>query len=143
DVTLYRLNETFDALKTRTGGVPFTIADARPADGTSMAIPSSYWKQIWDNCSINGFTNLKEDVWSFTDSIRYNDTCDTTHGTSGSPIVSKASGQIIGINNTGNDNGEMCTMNNPCEVAADGTTTAHQGTSYGQQTWWFTTCLNS
>jgi hypothetical protein len=37
----------------------------------------------------------------------------------------------------------MCTLNNPCEVAADGTTTAHQGQSYGQQTWWITTCLNS
>ena len=143
DVTLYRLNETFDALKTRTAGVPYTIANAKPATGTSMAIPSSYHKQIWDNCSIDGFTNLKEASWSFTDSIRYNDTCDTIAGTSGSPIVSKANGEVIGINNTGNESGEMCTMNNPCEVAADGTTSVRQGTSYGQQTWWFTTCLNS
>jgi hypothetical protein len=36
----------------------------------------------------------------------------------------------------------MCTLNNPCEVAPDGTTKAIQGQSYGQQTWWITTCVN-
>jgi hypothetical protein len=141
DISLYRLNETFSALQTRTGATPMTIGDSRPADGTAMGIPSSYWKQVW-NCSINGFTDLREGGWSFTDSIRYNDGCSTTHGTSGSPIVSEATGQVIGINNTGNDNGEMCTLNNPCEVNPDGTTSAYQGRSYGQQTWWITTCVN-
>jgi len=141
DISLYRLNETFSALQTRTGATPMTIGSSRPADGTAMGIPSSYWKQVW-NCSINGFTDLREAGWSFTDSIRYNDGCSTTHGTSGSPIVRESDGQVIGINNTGNDNGEMCTLNNPCEVNADGTTSAYQGRSYGQQTWWITTCVN-
>jgi len=141
DISLYRLNETFSALQTRTGATPMTIRGSRPADGTAMGIPSSYWKQVW-NCSINGFVDLREGGWSFTDSIRYNDGCSTTHGTSGSPIVSEAAGDVIGINNTGNDNGEMCTLNNPCEVNADGTTSAYKGRSYGQQTWWITTCVN-
>jgi hypothetical protein len=108
-----------------------------------MFIPSGYWKQIW-NCSINGFVpTLREDAWTFHDSIRYSSGCNTTHGTSGSPIVDLNSGKVVGINNTGNDNGQMCTLNNPCEVDADGTTHAYQGQSYGQQVYWFTTCLNS
>jgi len=142
DITLYELSDSFANIKSRYGADPMTIAGSRPADGTAMGIPSSYWKQIW-NCSINGFTDLLEGGWSFTDSIRYNDGCSTIHGTSGSPVVSEATGEVIGINNTGNDNGEMCTLNNPCEVNPDGTTSAYQGRSYGQQTWWITTCVNA
>jgi len=143
DVSLYRLNETFAALKTRTGATALTISNTHPADGIAMFIPSGYWKQTW-NCSINGFVGtLKEDQWTWHDSIRYSSGCNTTHGTSGSPIVETSSNKIVGINNTGNDNGEMCTLNNPCEVNADGTTSAYQGQSYGQETYWFTTCLDS
>ncbi len=86
---------------------------------------------------------LREDQWSWHDSIRYTAACDTIHGTSGSPIVDLASNQIVGINNTGNDDGQQCTLNNPCEVDANGNITVHQGQSYGQQTYWFNTCLTS
>jgi hypothetical protein len=143
DVTLYRLTSTFATLSSRYGATALTIASSRAAAGSSIDIPSSYWKRIW-NCKIDGFVGtLREDVWTWHDSIRYDVNCDTIHGTSGSPIVSATSGQIVGINNTGNDNGQMCTLNNPCEVAANGTTAAHQGQSYGQETYWFTTCLTS
>ena len=145
DVTLYRLNETFDALKTRLGSsaVPLTISANHPADGTSMYIPSSYWKQVW-SCSVSGFVyELREASWTFKDSIRYDANCDTTHGTSGSPIVNSTTREIIGINNTGNDDGQQCTLNNPCEVDQNGNITVHQGQSYGQQTYLFNTCLSS
>ncbi|MFI5497005.1 serine protease [Actinoplanes sp. NPDC051859] len=143
DVALYRLTTTYSTIKNRFGATALTLADARPAAGTTMTIPSSYWRRIW-NCKAETFVDtLREDQWTWRDSIRYDAACDTIHGTSGSPIVDDASGRVIGINNTGNDNGQMCTMNNPCEVAADGTTKAYQGQSYGQQTYWFTTCLNS
>ncbi|MBU2669650.1 serine protease [Actinoplanes bogorensis] len=143
DVTLYRLTSTFATLQSRYGATALTIASSRPAAGTTMSIPSSYWKRIW-NCKIDGFVpQLKEGDWTWKDSIRYDTACDTIHGTSGSPIVSASSGQVIGINNTGNDDGARCTLNNPCEVAADGTISVHQGQSYGEQTYWFTTCLTA
>ncbi|WP_206050939.1 pre-peptidase C-terminal domain-containing protein [Nocardioides speluncae] len=142
DVALYRLNETFSALQTRTGGTPYTIADAKAANGIEITIPSGYHKRIWD-CSLNGFTDLRENGWNWKESLRYNAECDTIPGTSGSPIVGDVSGEVVGINNTGNESGEMCTLNNPCEVAPDGTTTAHQGQSYGQQTYVINTCINS
>ncbi|MDY7083958.1 MAG: serine protease [Actinomycetota bacterium] len=143
DVTLYRLTTTYATLQSRYGATALTIASSRPSEGLSIAIPSSYWKRIW-NCKIDAFVpQLREGEWTWRDSIRYDTACDTIHGTSGSPIVSASSGQIVGINNTGNDDGERCTLNNPCEVAADGTVTVSQGQSYGEQTYWFTTCLNA
>jgi hypothetical protein len=143
DVALYRLTSTYATLSSRYGVTALTIASSRPSDGASIAIPSSYWKRIW-NCKIDGFVpQLREGEWTWRDSIRYDTACDTIHGTSGSPIVDAATNQIVGINNTGNDDGEMCTLNNPCEVAADGTTKAFQGQSYGEQTYWFTTCLTT
>lgn len=142
DVTLYRLTSTYSTLQSRYGVAALTLSSTRATAGTSMSIPSSYWRQIW-NCKIDTFVDtLREDQWTWHDSIRYDTACDTIHGTSGSPIVDGTTGRIIGINNTGNDDGEMCTLNNPCEVAADGTTRAYQGQSYGEQTYWFTTCLN-
>jgi V8-like Glu-specific endopeptidase len=143
DVTLYRLNTTFAALASSYGATPLTISAAHPAAGVSIGIPSGYWKEVW-NCSIDGFVNqLREDTWTWKDSIRYNAGCDTIGGTSGSPIVSTSTGELIGINNTGNEDGGRCTLNNPCEVSASGAVTVLRGRSYGQQTYWFTTCLNS
>ncbi|MEV8517968.1 putative Ig domain-containing protein [Dactylosporangium sp. NPDC051484] len=143
DVALYRLNETFASIKTKYNVTALTVAPGRPADGSAMTIPSSYWKQVW-TCSVNGFVpTLREDQWTWHDSIRYDTGCQTTHGTSGSPIIRSADNQIIGINNTGNDDGASCTLNNPCEVDAGGTVTVHKGQSYGEQTYWFTTCLNA
>ncbi|MBP0455437.1 trypsin-like peptidase domain-containing protein [Kitasatospora sp. RG8] len=143
DVALYQLTDTFGSVTSKYGATALTISDTHPADGSAMYIPSSYWKQVWD-CSINGFVpTLREDAWTWHDSIRYSSGCNTTHGTSGSPIVDAATKKIVGINNTGNDDGAMCTLNNPCEVAADGTTTVTKGQSYGEQTYWFTTCLGN
>jgi V8-like Glu-specific endopeptidase len=143
DVALYRLNTTFAALAQSYGAAPLTISAAHPSAGASIAIPSGYWKEIW-NCSIDGFVNtLREDTWTWKDSVRYDAGCDTIGGTSGSPIVSTATGELIGINNTGNEDGGRCTLNNPCEVSASGTVTVLRGRSYGQQTYWFTTCLTA
>ncbi|GAA4875789.1 hypothetical protein GCM10023235_64070 [Kitasatospora terrestris] len=143
DVALYQLTDTFASISSKFGATALTINDAHPVDGSSMFIPSGYWKQVW-NCSVNGFVpTLREDQWTWRDSLRYSSGCNTTHGTSGSPIVDAATKRVVGINNTGNDDGAMCTLNNPCEVAADGTTTATKGQSYGQETYWFTTCLGA
>ncbi|WP_412543556.1 putative Ig domain-containing protein [Longispora sp. K20-0274] len=142
DVSLYRLNQTIAQVQSSFGVSPMTIAASHPADGIAMTIPSGYWKQTW-SCNINGFVyQLKEDAWTWKDSIRYNTGCNTTHGTSGSPILD-SSRTVVGVNNTGNDDGARCTLNNPCEVDAAGNVTYTQGQSYGQQVYWFSTCVNS
>jgi hypothetical protein len=144
DVALYRLNQTIATIRSNTGISPLTISSAHPGNGISMFIPSAFLSRIW-NCTINGFVDtLREDQWTWHDSIRYsNNNCTVAHGSSGSPIVNTSSGEVVGINNTNNDNGQMCTLNNPCEVAPDGSTTFRLGQSYGQETYWFTTCLTA
>ena len=146
DVTLYRLSQTFAQIQNATGLSALTIASTHPVDGHAVSIPSSYWKTTY-SCSINGFVStLREDQWTWRDSIRYlypNSTCQTIGGTSGSPIIDNTSLQIAGINNTSNEQGAACTLDNPCEVNSDGSLTYTKGQNYGQQTYWFTTCLTS
>ena len=142
DITLYRLTRTFASIQSSFGVTARTISASHPVAGDTF-VPSGFFSRVFD-CNILTFVpTLREDRWTWHDSIRYDTNCDTNHGTSGSPIVDASSGQIVGINNTGNDDGEMCTLDNPCEVDANGTTHAYQGQSYGEETYWFTTCLNS
>lgn len=62
-------------------------------------------------------------------------------GTSGSPVEDANTSQIVGINNTGNEQGQRCTLDNPCEVDQNGTVTVRQGTNYGQETWFIAACI--
>lgn len=146
DVTLYRLTKTFAQLRSTTGLNALTIASTHPVDGHAISIPSGYWKTTY-SCAINGFVpTLREDQWTWHDSIRYlypNSTCQTIGGTSGSPIVDNTTLQLVGANNTSNEQGQACTLDNPCEVNADGSLTYTQGQNYGQETYWFTTCLTA
>jgi len=142
DVTLYRLTGTFAAIQSSAGISARTIASSHPAAGDTF-VPRGFFARIFD-CDIDRFVpTLREDVWTWHDSIRYTATCGTIHGTSGSPIVSTATGDVVGINNTANDNGQVCTLNNPCEVGPDGKPTARKGLKYGQETFWFDTCLTA
>jgi hypothetical protein len=96
------------------------------------------------NCDILTFVpTLREDRWTWHDSIRLADGCGTIPGTSGSPIISVATGELVGVNNTSNENGQSCTLDNPCEVADNGSVTVVQGRRYGQEAYWFTTCLTT
>jgi len=143
DVTLYQLDSTYAQIKKKFDVDALTIDSKHPTNGQEINILSGYWQKGY-SCKIDGFVfELKEDAYTSKDSIRYSkDGCHTIHGTSGSPIVNANTGLIIGINNTGNDDGQRCTMDNPCEVTADGQIYAEKGLSYGQQTYLFYTCLN-
>lgn len=144
DVSLYQLDITYAELASEYGSTALTLADARPAEGASFSVVSGYWQEIY-TCSINGFVHqLKEADWTWSDSIRYDEasSCQTIGGTSGSPLVDDA-GKVIGVNNTGNDNGEECTLNNPCEVDESGNVTVKPGTKYGQQTYIMAPCIGA
>jgi V8-like Glu-specific endopeptidase len=144
DVILYEVNETYASIKSRLNVSPLTLAQQAPADGAGLAVVSGYWKRIY-TCSVSKtIPTLREGNWTWQNSIKYlQPGCETIGGTSGSPVVSTTTGEVIGINNTGNEDGERCTVNNPCEVDANGNVTVDQGAAYGEQTWWFYTCLTA
>ena len=144
DMIVYQVNESYASIKTRLDVTPLTLAKQGPADGAGMAVVSGYWKRIY-TCSVQAtIPQLREGDWTWQNSIKYQQPgCETIGGTSGSPVVSTSTGEVIGVNNTGNEDGEQCTINNPCEVDADGNVTVDQGAAYGQQTWWLYTCLTA
>lgn len=139
DMAIYELNVTYDEVR-RMRGTPLTLADKRGPSGGPMAIASGYHKRIW-NCTLDHYAHrLKEAGWEWKDSLAYNKGCTTIPGSSGSPVVDAETKEVIGVHNTGNESGGQCTMNNPCEINERGERFAEKGRSYGQHTWWITTC---
>ncbi|MEZ3182365.1 serine protease [Streptomyces pimonensis] len=141
DAAIYRLSTTYARIKSAYGIDALPLSATRPAAGTSISVVSGYWKRIY-NCSIDGFAyRMKEGDWTWKDSVRYTSACNTIGGTSGSPVVDGATGQVVAVNNTGNTDGGRCTVNNPCEVDENGRVTVRQGINYAQQTHLFPACF--
>ncbi|MEU9355145.1 serine protease [Streptomyces griseoloalbus] len=141
DAAVYRLGTTYAQIKSSYGIDPLTLADTRPQAGTAISVVSGYWKRIY-SCSIDGFAyRMKEGDWTWKDSVRYTSACNTIGGTSGSPVVDDATRTVVAVNNTGNEDGERCTVNNPCEVDENGGVTVRQGINYAQQTYQFPACF--
>jgi V8-like Glu-specific endopeptidase len=141
DVAYYELDKTYAQIKSATKVSPFLMDTLRPSIAQPIEIISGYWDRGY-SCEIDNFIfKMKEGQWTWTDSIRYTAGCDTIGGTSGSPIIAKGEKRVIGINNTSNESGQRCTVNNPCEVSANGDVVAEQGVRYGQQTFNVYTCL--
>ncbi|ULR53101.1 trypsin-like serine peptidase [Streptomyces deccanensis] len=141
DMAVYQLTTTYAQIKSTYGIDALVYDTTRPAAGTDISVVSGYWKRIY-SCDVDGFAyRLKEGDWTWKDSIRYTSACNTIGGTSGSPVVNVATNKVVGVNNTGNESGERCTVNNPCEVDANGTVTVRQGINYAQQTWHVPACF--
>ena len=142
DVAVYSLRPSYRTLRTRYGVSPLTVATQPASDGSRLAVVSGYWKQTY-RCDLNGFAHrLREARFDWWASLRYSDDgCHIIGGTSGSPVIHPGGRRVVGVNNTYNEDGERCTLNNPCEENRDGRTSVHPGRGYGQQTWWLTTCV--
>ncbi|MFJ9901339.1 trypsin-like serine peptidase [Streptomyces sp. NPDC101152] len=143
DVTIYRLTTTYSAIKSSYGISPLTLQDTHPAAGTAITVASGYWKRTYA-CDIDGFVyRLQEGDWTWKDSVRYTSACQTIGGTSGSPVIDNATGKVVAVNNTGNEDGERCTENNPCEVDASGNVTVRQGINYAEETYQIPACFTT
>lgn len=143
DVALYQLNQSYQEIKSRFGTDALILSESAPVPGDAIEVISGYWRRGY-SCGVESIVHqLREASWSFVDSIRYSRPgCETIGGTSGSPIILAGSRTVIGINNTGNESGQECTLNNPCEVNERGEVYYERGLSYGQQTRWIYSCLN-
>lgn len=144
DMAIYQLRETYAEIKSQFNINALTLSSKGPQVGEKIEVRSGYWKRGY-SCGVEAIVpKLMEAGWTCEQSIRYSRPgCEVIGGTSGSPIVLTGTRTVVGVNNTGNEDGDMCTMNNPCEIDEMGNKTAVQGYSYAQQTQWFYTCLNS
>lgn len=142
DLALLELADTYENIYKNYGVMPLVLEDARANLGDSTLVITGYFGQAL-SCKIDGYVHqLVESSWTWRDSYRYSG-CNPDHGTSGSPIVLEGTRKVVGINNTGNDDGEKCTLNNPCEIDERGNITVHQGISYGQRIDLLYTCLDA
>ncbi|MGW4562300.1 trypsin-like serine peptidase [Streptomyces sp. NPDC004561] len=143
DVTIYRLTTTYARIKSSYGISALTVNDTHPAAGTAIKVVSGYWKRTY-SCNIAGFVyRLKEGDWTWKDSVRYTSACDTIGGTSGSPVIDTTTGKVVAVNNTGNEDGQQCTVDNPCEVDENGNVTIHQGINYAEETYQIPACFTT
>jgi V8-like Glu-specific endopeptidase len=142
DAALYRVNETYEEIFRKFKIRPLMMASTHPTVNLPIQVLSGYWRRGY-SCNIDGFVHrLVEGVWESNDSIRYsNPGCEVIGGTSGSPVVATGTRTVVGVNNTGNESGRKCTDNNPCEINEKGDVFYQKGLSYGQQTYWFYSCL--
>lgn len=142
DFAIFEVNKTYKELAQQ-NITPFLLSSFRPFVGLPIQIISGRKKLVY-HCSIDAFIyQLKEDQWTFTDSIRYSARgCHIIPGTSGSPILALGGRIVVGVNNTTNHDGERCTMHNPCEVDHEGNIDFEQARSYGQQTYLIYDCLS-
>ncbi|WP_328324287.1 MULTISPECIES: S1 family peptidase [unclassified Streptomyces] len=143
DVTLYQLTKTYAQIQQSTGIGPLTLSSAHPVQGHAINVVSGYWKRVY-SCSVDGFAyRLKEDQWTWKDSVRYTPQCQVIGGTSGSPVIDTTTGQITAINNTINESGESCTLDNPCEVNEQGAVTVRKGIGYAEETYGIPACFTT
>ncbi|MFJ9056560.1 serine protease [Streptomyces sp. NPDC102409] len=143
DVSLYQLTRTYAQIESSYGIKALELSAAHPVKGTAITVASGYWKRTY-SCAVDGFAyRLKEGAWTWKDSVRYTSACQTIGGTSGSPVIDDATGKVVAVNNTGNEDGQRCTDNNPCEVDENGTVTVREGINYAQQTYGIVPCVGT
>ncbi|MFI8072816.1 serine protease [Streptomyces sp. NPDC086033] len=143
DVSIYQLTSTYASIKSSYGISALTVQDTHPTAGTAITVASGYWKRLY-SCNIDGFAyRLKEGDWTWKDSVRYTSACQTIGGTSGSPVIDQSTGKVVAVNNTGNEDGERCTENNPCEVDANGNVTVREGINYAQEIYNIPACFTT
>jgi Trypsin/Trypsin-like peptidase domain len=142
DVALYRLDKSYARLEAE-GAKVFDLATKNAKPGQQVDMLSGTHKQTW-SCSVaNVVPKLREGGYTLRSSIQYSEDCRPNPGDSGSPMIDPATGELIGVHNTSNGLGGVCTDGNPCEVDAYGITTVHIGRSYGQQTAMIPACLTT
>lgn len=143
DLAVYELRETYADLAAA-GVTPLTLATRGPARGDRIRIPSGYWVEQ-RSCTTTGTAyRLHERDWDWQRSIRLPalDGCRIRGGYSGSPIVSRETGEVVGIANTGYVGGRRC-IDSACEENQRGAVRMVRDMNYGQQTWLLTTCVGA
>jgi hypothetical protein len=139
DIAFLELDNTYEELAAK-GIRARPVAPEAVSVGTKIVLASGYWNTVAE-CDVEAIIfEVHEDKWVNKNSYKYH--CEAAHGTSGSPLVNVATGEVVGANYTGNDDGESCTYNNPCEVDEKGTVTVDKGANYGDQISKVMGCLN-
>src|SRR5690606_29476710 len=132
---LIELNATYQELEEK-GARVYEISshDAKPGDSVVMITGFHKEKQL---CSVSHVVDrLLEDQWESKGALALSEPCEIRAGWSGTPLVDPASFPdrpvIVGLLNSYNTTGGLCTLDNPCEVSPTGEKLAFRGRAYAQ-----------
>jgi len=144
DITLYRLTMSYSDIMAKYNIHPLTLSSQHPVIGTPINVLSGYWERGF-SCNVAAFVpTVHEGDWVWHDSVKYSQPgCEVIGGTSGSPVIQAGTETVIAINNTINENGKACTVDNPCEIDAQGNMSYAKGNAYSQETYIIYSCLNA
>ncbi len=144
DIALYQVKETYADIRTKFSVEALTLSSQQLPVGGAIEVISGYWKRGY-SCAIEAMVpSLQEGDWFFEGSLRYSRPgCAVIGGTSGSPVLEAGTRKVVAINNTINESGKRCEVNNPCEVLADGGVLFEKGYGYAQETVWVYGCRNA
>lgn len=141
DLAIYELRESYSDLAAA-GVTPLTLAARGPSRGDGIRIPSGYWVEQRSCVTTGTAHRVHERDWDWWRSIRLpaRDGCAIRGGYSGSPIIDRTTGEVVGVANTGYVGGQRC-IDSACEENRRGVVRMVRHMNYGQQTWWITTCI--
>jgi V8-like Glu-specific endopeptidase len=142
DVALYKINMTYTQLA-NLGVDSFELGTQRPNIFDQVDIVSGFWNRGYQ-CEIKRFIyKIREGKYTWYDSLALaSNDCNIVDGVSGSPIITRGRRLIVAIINSGNEDGRLCTQENPCEVDTFGNRIIDKSVSYGQQTYQIYSCLS-
>ncbi|MCB0385493.1 MAG: trypsin-like peptidase domain-containing protein, partial [Bdellovibrionales bacterium] len=147
DMALMRLAATRGEVARR-GLRGFPIARHAPALGeavVNVGIPQSGVRDRYlrrSRCEILEQVDLEEGGWEFTGSFR--NKCSVVGGSSGSSLVSSASGEVVALINTGvsDSTPTPCRTNHPCEVTKGGSRSSRPEFNYAQRVHELASCFD-
>lgn len=143
DLALFELSETYAELEAH--GIKPLVLSKRPAKlGEKIAIPSAQYERQF-NCAVGALVPMLMTPTSYyRNAFRYTEECKVFKGTSGSPVISKETGEVIGINSFSNGfDSEHCIENGICEMAGNDYEISRVESGYATELYQIYSCLNS
>ncbi|MCB0415481.1 MAG: trypsin-like peptidase domain-containing protein [Bdellovibrionales bacterium] len=140
DMAFLALNKTYEEIYDQYGIRPFELMESGLEAQSAISVISGYWNKVYSCNIVDIVYKIKESTWYWSESYGY--FCNTVGGTSGSPIIEEGTRNVVGVNNTGYEGGEACTLNNPCEMDEENNVQVFTDKNYGQQTKYIYSCLS-
>lgn len=114
DLVLMELDETYADLK-KLGFNPLTLSSSPAKTGDEISVVSGQFDHQLD-CKVAAIAPVViTELTVFKNAIRYSKECEVYRGTSGSPVISKKTGEVVGINALKNNPQQKCNEKSVCE----------------------------
>lgn len=142
DLAILRTDLSYQNLQDKLRLAPRKISNQLPEKNDAVSVTSGHLEQHY-RCQVDDIINaVREDQWQWHPAVRLkpSEACQIKPGASGAPVMNNE-GKIVALINTGNQEGQSCTLNNPCEIDASGQISVNKGAVYAVDTRMLNACF--